>query len=126
MANESQKAWRRICVKHGLEESHRLEEIGWVCPECRKDYPPAPHHIKALEKIEALKLTLPQREMLDQIRTYGEFGYSPNDHNFGSRTRLCKKLVDMGLAYAYPHGGFSITEAGRYLLSHSKDGGSNG
>lgn len=64
-----------------------------------------------------MKLTLPQREMLDQIRTYGEFGYKPKEYNFKGKTRLCQKLVALGLAYDYPHGGFAITEAGKALLA---------
>lgn len=63
-----------------------------------------------------MKLTLPQIEMLDQIRTYGEFGYKPKEYNFKSKTRLCEKLVAMGLAYTYPHGGFSITKDGTQAL----------
>lgn len=64
-----------------------------------------------------MKLTLPQREMLDQIRTYGAFGYKPQESNYREKSRLCKRLVAMGLAYDYTHGGFSITEAGKKLLA---------
>ncbi len=63
-----------------------------------------------------MKLTLPQREMLDQIRTYGALGYKPKEYNFKSKTRCCEKLVALGLAYEYPHGGFSITDIGKKLL----------
>ena len=63
-----------------------------------------------------MKLTLKQREMLDQIRTYPN-GYKPVEYNFKTKTRVCEKLVTLGLAYEYPHGGFCITEAGRNVLA---------
>jgi hypothetical protein len=62
------------------------------------------------------KLTAPQLKMLEQIRDYGEFGFKPIDHNFKMKGRVCLNLVKKGLAYHYPHGGFSITEAGRTFL----------
>ena len=40
-----------------------------------------------------------------QTRPYGD--------NFRSFDRLMSRLVSMGLAREYPHGGFEITEIGR-------------
>lgn len=62
------------------------------------------------------RLTLPQRKMLKQINDYGAFGFKPNDYNFKMKGRVCLNLVKMGLAYHYPHGGFTITGAGQKAL----------
>lgn len=74
-------------------------------------------HEAAMQELKPLRLTLLQRKMLSRINVEGYFGYKPQEYNFSSKTRLCKKLVSMGLAYDDPHGGFSITEAGKKILA---------
>lgn len=131
MSNEAQKAWNRICVRHGLKESHRLSDIGWVCSECRKDYPPEPHHLKTLALVEELasKMTRAQTIMLKSLSEYQSRyakAYKPQDYNFGSKTKVLKNLTKIGFAEENPYGGYEITEAGRYVLSKSNADKSDG
>lgn len=63
-------------------------------------------------------MTNAQREMLERIKT-AEREYKPIEYNFKSKTRVCEKLVGMGLASRYVHGGYEITDVGRAALSVS-------
>lgn len=61
-------------------------------------------------------MTKAQKAMLEHLNAATR-EYSPIEYNFRSKTRVCEKLVAMGLAFHYPHGGFIISEAGRAVVS---------
>lgn len=109
--------FERMCVC-----GHRLAchiAGGFECGTIPNDYPES----KGCQcvKFSPLRLTKAQRAMLEKLAAVAR-EFVPNEYNFGNKTRVCERLVNMGMASHYPHGGFIITDYGRVALSESKGG----
>lgn len=64
-------------------------------------------------------MTPGQRKMLEILSNQSK-PYTPLENNFGSLAMVCDRLVEQGLASAYMHGGYEITDAGRATLEGKK------
>jgi hypothetical protein len=65
-------------------------------------------------------MTNEQLEMLHRLNLH-HGPYGPIEYNFKSKTRMLDRLVKLGLASEYVHGGYEITEAGRAALNPTRE-----